>query len=159
MLLVQIFSVKSSILWSGMVAHECDPRTCKLGTGGSKVQSHLVESQINLGCRTLPLLNKKWKKEKKKKNNDYCFKKEREFSQWCHQWWLLKCRQQAWWWSSTFCAMKRLCLGELSRASVCSVGGSHRTVGKILKAEWFLWFSWKSSKTMPSAIEPMTFFF
>lgn len=58
--------------------------------------------------------------------------------------------------------MERLCLGKLSRAfvcSICSIGWSHRTVGNILKAELFLCFSWKSSKTMPSAIKPMTFFF
>lgn len=58
--------------------------------------------------------------------------------------------------------MERLCLGKLSRAfvcSICSIGWSHRTVGNILKSELFLCFSWKSSKTMPSAIKPMTFFF
>lgn len=58
--------------------------------------------------------------------------------------------------------MERLCLGKLSRAfvcSICSIGWSHRTVGNILKAELFLCFSWKSSKTMPSAIKPMTFLF
>lgn len=109
---------------------------------------------------TLSLLNKKWKKGR---NNDYSsfLKKEgeREFFQWCHQWWLLKCRQQAWWLSSTFCAMKRLCLGKLSHASICSDGWSHRTVGNILKAEWFLCFSWKNLKDHVFCYKTDDFFF